>query len=143
MPLNLCSTLKAGLRCRQTSHADSGESISLDEIQDACNWLSLQLDDASLSRTELFALAAALEPIRRQLYRVLKDRRARAGHVRATRLLEDALRKIDTCLYSVQPFRPYIWPAALRTKLRSALQSTTYALVAVRWADAQVTAAAS
>jgi hypothetical protein len=135
--LKLGSSLKAALRPRRASHSDALESINLSEIQEACAQLTLQLDDASLSRTELMSVAAGLEPVGRQLRLVLKDSRARDGHTRATRLVEDALQNIYDCLYSIQPFRPYIWPAALRAKLRRALRSVAYALVALRWARVQ------
>jgi hypothetical protein len=141
--LKLGSSLKALLGPRQASQSDFRESINLSELQEACARLTSQLDDASLSRTELMTVAAGLEPVGRQLLRVLKDSKERDGHTRATHLVEDALHNIYDCLYSIQPFRPYIWPAALRAKLRRALQSIAYALVALRWAGVQATASAS
>jgi hypothetical protein len=143
MTLKLGSLLKAMLRPRETSQSGVPMRVNLSEIQGACAQLSSQLDDASLSRAELMAIAAALEPVGRQLRLVLKERKERDGRTRATRLVEDALQGIYDSLYSIQPFRPYIWPTALRAKLRRTLQSVAYALVAVRWADVQAMGSAS
>ena len=130
----LGSSLKELLGLRQAPHSDAQESIDLAEMQEASAQLTSQLDDESLSRTELINLTAALEPLARQLLQLLKDSKARDGHTRATSLIEDALQNIYACLYSIQPFRPYIWPGPLRAKIRRALQSVDYALIALRWA---------
>ena len=134
-PLKLISPFKAILRAKPAPHSGTPESVDLSEIQDACDRLTSRLDDAELSRTELMAVAAGLEPIGRQLQQVFKDCRAGGGHSRATRLTEDALQNIYGSLSSIQPFRPYVWPAGLRARLRRTLQSVEYALVALRWAD--------
>lgn len=121
--------------------SDSRNDVDLSALQEACDRLTAQLDDESLSRTELMRIASGLEPIRRQMLHLLEEAKGKDGHARATRLGEEALQQVDACLYSIQPFRPYILPEPLRHKLRRALTSLDSALIALRWAQVQAGAA--
>jgi hypothetical protein len=125
----------------RASGLDARSHVDLPALQEACDRLTLRLGEELLGRTELMSMVADLEPIGRQLLRLLKETRARDGNTRATRLVEEALQHIYDCLYSVQPFRGYIWPEQLRHKLRRTLHSLDHALVALRWAQVQAGAA--
>jgi hypothetical protein len=132
----LSSSLRTVLRkARVDRYPPLDERAIITDLQEACTRLTSRLDGRSLDRGELIAISTDLEPVARRLLRLRKSLRAKDGYDHAIRLLDIALQDIDTCLYYSRPWRPYVWPGALQSRLWHVQNSLSHALIALRWAS--------
>jgi len=155
--ITLGSSLRSVLGLEREPYS---ESIVLSELQEASSRLTSRLDGASLSRTELIALAIDLEPVAAKLIQVRKSLTRRLstaglsptvagcsdavsdGRAHAVRLVDRALRNISDCLYYTRLWQLSIGPGALQAKLWNAQHSLVQALIALRWAQVEAGARA-